>query len=115
MWVISKSIDSLFLLGLVGSVTEYNHAYYLLYVEHVWLLFFDMILFLINSGIKDKNFMLHYEVRVFYFVTAFCMIHRRASCLAFKGGIDHFQGSELSQDLLKFISSNSYVHLYRSL
>lgn len=61
MWVISKYID-LFLLGLFVSITEHNLMYYLLYVRHVWLLFFDMDLFLINSGIKDKNFMLHYEV-----------------------------------------------------
>lgn len=36
----------------------------LLYVRLALLLFFDMVLFLFNSGIKDKNFMLHYEVRV---------------------------------------------------
>lgn len=43
--------------------------------------------FPINSGIKDKNFMLHYEVSVLL-----CMIFVRASGLAFKGEIGPFQG-----------------------
>lgn len=46
--------------------------------------------FLFNSGIKDKNFMLHYEVSVI--LSQLCMICVRASGLAFKGEIGPFQG-----------------------
>lgn len=50
-----------------------------------------MVLFLINSGIKDKNFMLHYEVRVLL-CHSFLHDAQKASCLAFTDEINHFQG-----------------------
>lgn len=49
-----------------------------------------VVSFLFNSGIKDKNFMLHYEVSVI--LSQLCMICVRASGLAFKGEIGPFQG-----------------------
>lgn len=79
------------LLRLFVSKTERHLMYYVLFVKHVWLLFFDMVLFLINSGIKDKNFMLHYEVRVLL-CHSFLHGSKRASCIAFTDEINQFQG-----------------------